>query len=76
MSRHYALLDSEKFNGEVVVEIGSGTGIVGLTLLKYTQVAHVVFTDYTEEILALIRENIELQGSLQGQSTVELVDFN
>ena len=47
MSRHYALLDSEKFNGEVVVEIGSGTGIVGLTLLKYTQVAHMVFTDYT-----------------------------
>ena len=60
MARHYALLDSSKFKDEIVVELGSGTGIVGLSVLKYTKVGKIVFTDYDEQIIELIRENIDL----------------
>ena len=67
--------DFAKFKGEVVVELGSGTGIVGLTLLKYTDVDTVVFTDYTQQILDVLRDNIVLQES-QAKTQVEFVDFN
>ena len=36
MARHYALRDARKFEGETVVELGSGTGITGLAIAKYT----------------------------------------
>ena len=75
MARHYALRDAQKFNLETVVELGSGTGIAGLALIKYTRAAKVVFTDYKEEILDLIRENIELQGPTRVSHDVENVDF-
>ena len=48
MARHYALFDSSKFKDEIVVELGSGTGIVGLSILKYTKVGKIVFTDYDQ----------------------------
>lgn len=32
--------------GKVVVELGSGTGITGLAVMKYTEAAKVVFTDH------------------------------
>ena len=75
MSRHYVLRDAAKFDGEVVVELGSGTGIVGLALMKYTRVAKVVFSDHTDEIIDVIRQNIALQES-HAESAVEFVDFN
>jgi methylase of polypeptide subunit release factors len=40
--------------------LGSGTGIGGLAALKYTEANKVIMTDYTEEILQLIRDNIKL----------------
>ena len=36
MARHYAIRNAAKFAGEIVVELGSGTGIAGLSLIKYT----------------------------------------
>ena len=65
MARHYALMDARKFEGETVVELGSGTGIAGLAIAKYTQAAKVIFTDYKEPILDIIRDNIELMGKIK-----------
>ena len=75
MARHYALMDARKFEGETVVELGSGTGIAGLAIAKYTQAAKVIFTDYKEPILDIIRDNIELMGKIKAQTQVENVDF-
>ena len=36
MARHYALRNAAKFTGEIVVELGSGTGVAGISLIKYT----------------------------------------
>ena len=62
--------------GSTVVELGSGTGIVGLTLLKYTQVSKVVFSDYQQSVLNLIRDNIALQKGVAAETQIELADWN
>ena len=43
-----------------MVELGSGTGIVGLALLNFTQVQKVVFSDYKETVLNVARENVQM----------------
>ena len=45
MSR-YILKNLPTFEDKTVIELGSGTGIVGLTLIKYSGASKVVFTDY------------------------------
>ena len=40
-----------------MLDLGSGTGIGALAALKFTQASSVVMTDYTEEILSLLKEN-------------------
>jgi methylase of polypeptide subunit release factors len=43
-----------------VLDLGSGTGIAGLSSLKFIEGSNVIMTDYTEEILGLLRENASL----------------
>ena len=74
MSR-YILNNLENFEGKTVIELGSGTGIVGLTLLKYSDAARVYFTDYTERITDLLQKNISMQTIKASEVYVELVDW-
>ena len=46
MARYFSIGYPDSVKDQVVVELGSGTGIGGLALLKYTDVNKVVFTDY------------------------------
>ena len=48
------------FEGKTILELGSGTGIGCLSLFKYSNASKIIFTDYTNEILQLLNENIEL----------------
>ena len=69
----------DQTNGKVVIELGSGTGIAGLAILKYTQAAKVVFSDYQQSVLDLLNENIAMQrddSSPTAETSVELVDWN
>ena len=74
MSR-YILRNVDEFKGKVVVELGSGTGIAGLTLLKYSEAAHVHFTDYTEQIAEVLQKNIAMQTIKTSKVNVGLVDW-
>ena len=74
MSR-YILRNLDEFKGKVVVELGSGTGIAGLTLLKYSDASHVHFTDYTEQISDLLQKNIAMQTIKTSKPSVKLVDW-
>ena len=60
MARYFSIGYPDSVKDQVVVELGSGTGIGGLALLKYTDVNKVVFTDYQQPVLNLIGENIVL----------------
>ena len=46
LARYFAIQAPDSVRGNTVVDLGSGTGIVGLSMLKYTMVGHVMFTDY------------------------------
>ena len=48
------------FKDKTILELGSGTGIGGLSIAKYTQATKVIMTDYTQELLDLISENSRL----------------
>lgn len=49
-----------RFTGLRVLELGAGTGVVGLTLAKYG--AKVTLTDCEPELLTLLRRNAEANG--------------
>ena len=59
----YIYYNQEEFKGKTILELGSGTGIGGLAALKFTQCSRVIMTDYTEEVLALIKDNVKLLKS-------------
>lgn len=58
-----------------MLELGSGTGIGGLSLIKFSKAKKVILTDYTEEILALLEENVRLQPSKAVQNEISLIDW-
>ena len=59
----YIYHNQERFAGKTVVDLGSGTGIGPLAALKFTQAKKVVMTDYTEEILGLLNQNLKMQAT-------------
>lgn len=50
------------FEGRSVHELGTGVGIAGLTLLKYSKCKEICLSDYKEEILANAKLNIKKNG--------------
>ena len=71
----YIYYNQEEFKGKTILELGSGTGIGGLAALKFTQCSRVIMTDYTEEVLALIKDNVKLLKSPKTQPEIILLDW-
>jgi predicted nicotinamide N-methyase len=59
----------------VILDLGSGTGIGALSLLKFSNARKIIFSDYTQEILALLNTNIDLQGLCYPKYETLLVDW-
>jgi len=57
------------------LELGSGTGIGGLAALKFTECTRLIMSDYTQEVLTLIRDNAKLLKSTKCQPEILLVDW-
>jgi release factor glutamine methyltransferase len=53
-----------------IIDLGTGSGIIGVTLLAERPEAHAVMTDISLEALAVARENAEHLGVLQRSSFV------
>lgn len=55
----FVLRNSVLFRNKKVLELGSGGGIAGISILKYTNASHVTFSDYKESLFPLIELNIQ-----------------
>ena len=54
----YIYYNRDQFKDKKILEVGSGTGIVGLALAKFTEAKEIILTDYQDEVLGLLNENI------------------
>jgi predicted nicotinamide N-methyase len=56
------LLNREFFSGKFVLELGSGTGIAGLSVLKFTTCKNCMLSDYLPEVIENCRRNCRHNG--------------
>lgn len=77
LSQHIVKNRTQELKGARVLDLGSGTGIVGISAACLG--AHVMLTD-TRDILPQIMENVEQNGELVeaagGSATVQELDWN
>ncbi|CDW91006.1 UNKNOWN [Stylonychia lemnae] len=71
----YIISNKGLFQGKAILDLGSGTGIGALTLMKFTEAQKVILSDYTEEILELLTQNRALQPRSQVAVDTKLVDW-
>lgn len=60
----YCVLHKEMFEEKNVIELGTGVGLLGITLLKKTNLKRLTFSDYNDSVLKNLKENIDYN---QGQ---------
>jgi len=53
----YVILHREYFQDKFVLELGSGTGIAGIAVLKFTSCKNCLLSDYVPEIIENSRRN-------------------
>lgn len=58
----YAILNRDLFKDKFVLELGSGSGIAGLSVLKFTSCRNCLLSDYLQEILDNARRNCRHNG--------------
>lgn len=72
------VLRNEHDSGMTAVDIGTGTGAIGLTLARYWELNRVIVTDLSKAALEVAKENGERLGAtaeyLEGSLFVPLVD--
>ena len=70
------LYKSNDASPDVVVELGAGAGLVGLTLLRKHSEARVIFTDRDHASLNLINESLDLlDDAAKSRATTEILEW-
>lgn len=70
LMNNYLSTNAEMLAGRSVIELGSGVGITGILCSRFCR--KVVLTDHNEEVLEIIKKNIELQSSSGNPISAEL----
>jgi len=67
------LNNSGRFDGKNILELGCGTGLLGLSVLRSCHPKSYTFSDCHEEVLKLVQKNIEV-NYLDNDIRVKVVD--
>ena len=60
---HIINLNPGLFNDQKILELGCGSGITGISILKFTNCKNLIFSDYKEEILTKLEVNLKSNSS-------------
>lgn len=72
----YVYFNTQLFEGKKVIELGTGVGIVGISVLKYTKAISTEISDYKEEILNNAVNNVKKNSVWkEGRSKGTLLDW-
>lgn len=71
----YIVSESNLFNNKNILELGTGVGIGGLALLKYTTCQHVNMTDYNNEVLKNAGKNATKNSIKANRYSVEYLNW-
>nr|AON96638.1 protein-lysine N-methyltransferase EEF2KMT [Bicyclus anynana] len=74
MLSDWALCNQDVFTNKSILELGSGVGFTGITIVKHCNVKSLVMTDFHDEVLETIHKNIHMNFSVsQDQQNNDLV---
>lgn len=60
MLTDWALCNKDLFSNKLVLELGSGVGFTGITIVKHCNVRSMTMTDFHDEVLETINTNIQI----------------
>lgn len=74
----YLSQNPELFSNSIrIIELGAGSGLLGLSLLKYfPSIERYRFTDYSAMILNLLKQNISVNYSEEEQKRIEVEELD
>jgi len=70
----FILFNDDLFAGKEVLELGSGVGIGGISMLKFTKARHVSLSDFNDFVLSNIKQNLKRESFLDKTSEVVKLD--
>lgn len=56
----YLLHNSHKIKNKIILELGSGTGLCGLIILKYCNISKIILSDGSLKVIDLLQENLKI----------------
>lgn len=72
----WCLANSSAIDSKVVVELGSGNGLVGLTIFKKCNPKSVIVTDFHPKVLETLKTNVQMNSATEIQvSSLDWVEF-
>lgn len=59
----WLILNNENLTGKSLLELGSGCGLLGIAILKFTNIGSLKMTDYIDSVLDNLKINVETNSS-------------
>ena len=56
----YSVKNKEIFKNKNIIELGTGCGLLGISILKKTECNHLTFSDYQDSVIDNLKDNIKI----------------
>lgn len=65
----------DQFNGKEILELGSGTGLLGFLLGKIISGSRIILSDCHDSVLRLLHENHQINFASTSNNSIEILDL-